>query len=93
MERFLIETSHGEKVCLNLIGLLNAQGYLRNFDWGCLGGVHTGWAVIEAENDAEARLAVPPLVRGGARIIKITKFDDTTFAHNHERELVEEGVQ
>lgn len=32
-----------------------------------MNGVHTGWAIIEAENEAEARLAVPPLVRGQAR--------------------------
>jgi hypothetical protein len=29
-----------------------------------MNGVHTGWAVIEADNEVEARLAVPPLVRG-----------------------------
>ena len=40
-----------------------------------MNGVHTGWAVIEADNEVEARLAVPPLVRGQARIVKVTKFD------------------
>jgi hypothetical protein len=83
MERFLIETSHKEGVCLNLIGLLNAQGYLRQFDWGCLNGVHIGWAVIEAGSESEARLAIPPLVRGQARIVKVVKFDAATFASTH----------
>jgi len=83
MDRFLIETSHGEEVCLNLIGLLNAQGYLRHFDWGCVSGVHSGWAVIEAESELEARLAIPPLVRRQARIVRVVKFDAATFARMH----------
>ena len=67
MDRYLIETPHRDQDCLNLIKLLNAQGYLVHFDWGCKDGVHAGWAIIEAENEAEARLVVPPLVRGQAR--------------------------
>src|SRR5262249_24954495 len=63
MDRFLIETPHREQDCLNLIEMFNAQGYLTHFDWGCMNGVHTGWALIEADSEAEARLAVPPLVR------------------------------
>ena len=45
------------------------------FDWGCMNGVHTGWAIIEAENEAQAHLAVPPLVRGQARVVRLNKFD------------------
>ena len=85
MDRFLIETSHQEQVCVNLIQLLNAQGYLRHFDWACAGGVHIGWAFVEAENEAEARMAIPPLVRGQARVFKVTKFDSEGFAQLHGR--------
>jgi hypothetical protein len=75
MDRYLIETPHTVEECLDLIKMLNAQGYLWNFDWGCKAGIHSGWAIIEAENDAQARLAVPPLVRTRARIVKLNKFD------------------
>ncbi len=77
MDRYLIETPHTASECLDLLKLLNAQGYLRNFDWGCKAGVHSGWTVIQAENEAQARLVVPPLVRNRARIIKLNKFDAT----------------
>ena len=83
MDRFLIETPHREQDCLNLIQLLRAQRYPTHFDWGCMNGVHTGWAVIEADNEVEARLAVPPLVRGQARIVKVTKFDAAMLAQIH----------
>ena len=88
MDRFLIETPHREEDCLKLIQLLDAQGYLMQFDWGCLSGVHTGWAVIEADNVAEARLVVPPLVRGQAHVVKVSKFDAATLARMHVDELV-----
>ena len=83
MDRYLIETPHKAQECLNLFQLLNAQGYLTHFDWGCKSGVHNGWAVIEANNEAEARLAVPPLVRSQARVVKVTKFDADTLAQMH----------
>ena len=79
MDRYLIETPHTVPECLDLVKLLNAQGYLWNFDWGCEAGIHSGWVIIEAENEAQARLAVPPLVRSRARIIKLNKFDAVTI--------------
>jgi hypothetical protein len=88
MDRYLIETPHREQDCLNLLSLLNAAGYLTHFDWGCMSGVHTGWAVIEAQNEAEARLTVPPLVRSAARIVKLNKFDSATIAQLHQRRNV-----
>jgi hypothetical protein len=74
MERFLIETPHTAEDCEKLVDQVYAMGYLYNFDWGCKVGVHTGWAIIEAEDEAQARLAVPPLVRKKARVIELTKF-------------------
>lgn len=74
MERYLIETPHTAQECKLLVDQIYAMGYLYHFDWGCPEGVHSGWAIIEAENEADAKLAVPPIVRNKARIIKLTKF-------------------
>ena len=52
MDRYLIETPHTEQNCRDLVDLVNAAGYLNHFDWGCMAGVHCGWAIIEAENEA-----------------------------------------
>jgi hypothetical protein len=72
---------------LKVVQLLNAQGYLTHFDWGCRNGVHTGWAIIAAGSEAEARLVVPPLARGQARVVKVSKFDGAMLAQMHENEL------
>ena len=85
MDRYLIETQHTQKDCLQMLDLLNAQGYLTHFDWGCKAGVHTGWAVIEAKNEAEALLVVPPLVRGQARVVKLNKFDSAMLDQLHHK--------
>ena len=57
-----------------LVDQVYAMGYLYHFDWGCMDGVHTGWAVIEAEDEAQACLAVPSIVRNKARVVKLNKF-------------------
>ena len=53
---------------------------------GCKAGIYCGWAIIEAENEPQAHLAVPPLLRGRARIIRLNKFDATTVEY-YEQEV------
>ena len=78
MKRYLIETPHTARDCQMLVDQVYAMGYLHHFDWGCESGVHSGWAIIEAENEAQAQLAVPSLVRKKARVIRLTKFEGST---------------
>jgi hypothetical protein len=86
MDQYLIETTHREQDCANIVQLLNAQGYLTHFDWGCRSGVHTGWAVIAADSEAEARQVVPPLVRGQTRVVQVCKCDTAALAQMHKKE-------
>ncbi len=81
MDRHLIETPHAQQNGRNLVDLVNVAGYLNHFDWGCMSRVPCGWAVIEAENEAKARLTVPPLVRGQARVVKIVKFTQSMLVN------------
>ena len=75
MQRYLIETPHTDEECDQLIKQVYAMGYLYNFDWGCMVGVHSGWAIIEAESEADAYLAVPSLVRKKAKVVRLNKFE------------------
>ena len=83
MDRYLIETPHTHGECLNLLDQILAMGYLHNFDWGCEDGDHTGWAIIEAESDAQAMLAVPTMVRAKARVVKLNRFTDEDVLRFH----------
>lgn len=80
MERFLVESSHSAHDCVLAVKLVYSAGYINNFDWGCYDGVHTGWAVIEAENAAQALGVVPAVLRDKARAVKLNKFDATSIA-------------
>jgi hypothetical protein len=75
MDRFLVESPHTFDKCKLAVKLIQSAGYLNNFDWGCKDGVHIGWAVIEAENAAQALGVVPAMIRDKARAIKLNKFE------------------
>ncbi|HET6807915.1 MAG TPA: hypothetical protein VFH28_02545 [Nitrososphaera sp.] len=75
MERFLIESPHTARECKLVVKLVQSMGYLNNFDWGCREGVHMGWAMIEAENAAQALGVVPALIRNQATAIKLSKWE------------------
>ena len=82
MQRYLIETPHTDEECDQLIKQVYAMGYLYNFDWGCMVGIHSGWAIIEAESEADAYLAVPSLVRKKAKVVMLTKFTKDQIEHH-----------
>jgi hypothetical protein len=75
MERFLVESHHSTNGCKLAVEQVLSMGYLKNFDWGCEDGVHIGWAIIEAENAAQALGVVPAIIRDKARVVKLSKFE------------------
>ncbi len=83
MARFLIESPHTDEECLMALKAVLAAGYLTHFEWGCKSGQHCGWATIEAENENEARMVVPSLMRSKARVIELVRFnpDDVRSLH------------
>jgi hypothetical protein len=85
MKRFLVISHHSGEDCIKALKEALAIGYLTHFDWGCKDGVHTGWAVLEAEDKAEAMLSVPTFLRGQAQVVRLTKFSPDKVAAMHEK--------
>ena len=81
MERYLIESPHSAEECSKVIEEVELAGYLHQFEWGCKDGVHSAWAIIEAENRAHAKQIVPWMVRDKARIVKLAKFEAVDPLH------------
>lgn len=75
MKRFLVVSHHTAKDCVMALKETLAIGYLTHFDWGCKDGAHTGWAILEAEDKAQAMMSVPTFLRNQATVIQLTKFD------------------
>lgn len=74
MNRYMIEAPHSEQSCYLLLDEVSAMGFLHNFDWGCKVGVHVGWAIVEAESEEQALMAVPSIARDDARAILLVKY-------------------
>ncbi|MGA9532870.1 MAG: hypothetical protein WBR18_09160 [Anaerolineales bacterium] len=83
MPRFFIESPHTAENCTMVLKEIHSKGYLHHFDWGCAFGEHCGWAVMEAENEEQARMVVPSIVRSQAKVTQVSKFsvDDAERLH------------
>lgn len=85
MKKFLVISNHTNEDCGKALKETLAIGYLHHFDWGCKDGVHTGWAMIEAEDKAQAMMSVPTFLRGQAQIVQLTKFQAEKVEAMHVR--------
>jgi hypothetical protein len=87
MEKYMIEAPHTKADCLQALDevLAEGSGFLDKFQWGCKAGVHTGWAILEAESESAARDKVPPSQRGKWRVTEVAKFtsEQIQAAHQH----------
>jgi hypothetical protein len=83
MHRFLVETEHTAEKCRMVVEEIHSLGFLHHFDWGCDVGIHEGWAFIEAENEEEALLSVPLIVRPQARAVRVVKYTEEDFDRLH----------
>ena len=84
MERYLVESTHTAEDCHHVVEQFIIHGHIMNFDWGCQVGVHTGWAIVEAESESQAKLTVPSRLRSKARAIRLCKFTPQTIETQHE---------
>jgi hypothetical protein len=75
MDRYLIESPHTPDDCRKVVKSVYTQHFLNNCDWGCMGGVHKSWVIIEAEDEKQAMLVVPHVLRNNATAIKLVKFE------------------
>ena len=87
MARYLIQSPHTPEECLQALDENLAQGpdALARYDWGCMAGDHTGYAIVEAASEAAARSTVPPRVRGKARVVELAKFTPEQIQSFHHK--------
>jgi len=83
MPKFLVVSNHTGKDCIKALQETLAIGYLTHFEWGCKDDVHTGWAIMEAENKAQAIMSVPTFLRAEAQVILLTQFDPEKVRRMH----------
>jgi hypothetical protein len=83
MNRYLVESVHNEEECHHVVEQFVYYGYIMHFDWGCKAGVHSSWAIVEAEDEHEALLSVPAFMRSKARAVQLNKFTPEMVQATH----------
>ena len=83
MKRFLVISHHTGEDCVKALKETLAIGYLTHFDWGCKDGIHTGWAILEAEDKNQAMQSVPTFLRSKAQVVQLYRFDADKVAAMH----------
>ena len=73
MQQFMVVLPHTDGDCLKVLdeGAAMGSAALSKWRWGCMAGDHTGYALIEAEGEAEALETVPATVRSKAKAIPV----------------------
>lgn len=76
MARYLVESPHTKEECLRALDEILAEGpsTLNKFDWGCPAGDHTGYAIVDAENESFVKKMIPSFLQNKARIVEVSKF-------------------
>ena len=85
MNRYLVESTHSAKDCHHAVEQFIIHGHIINFDWGCEAGVHSSWAILEAENESQALLSVPSLLRSKALAVRLNKFTPKLIQAYHDQ--------
>jgi len=76
MSSYLVVSPHTPEECLTALDEVSAQGKgaLDKWYWGCMAGDHTGYEIVQAENEAQALQIVPTDIRAKAHAAKLNKF-------------------
>jgi hypothetical protein len=83
--RYLIMTSHTPEKCLADLDavLASKPDMLDRIEWGCKGGDHTGYLIVEAPTEQAARQMLPAPMQASARVVTLSRFsaDDIRSFH------------
>lgn len=85
MKKYLIETPHTKEECLRALDEQLAKGpeILKQFNYGCMAGDHTGYALVDVGDEKEARNLVPTFLLNKARIIEVGIFTPEVIRSLH----------
>ena len=85
MARYLLTVPHTPEDCKADLDSVfgHSKELLARFDWGCKGGEHVGWVIIEAGNETTACSMLPIAIRGKANAVVVNKFSPEDIQAMH----------
>ena len=87
MDRYFVALPHTPEECLRALDeiLEKGPGVLAEYEWGCMSGDHTGYAIVEARSESEVKATIPASLGGKARVVKLTKFTPEQIREFHKK--------
>jgi hypothetical protein len=84
--RFFVMARHTPEECLKTLDDVSAKSskLLATFDWGCMAGDHTGYAILEAKDEAGVKAMLPADMKD-VKIVKLNKFTEQQIKAFHEK--------
>lgn len=85
--KYMIELPHTTEECLKALDetKAGARDLLPLIDWGCRVGYHTGWVLVDAASDYEARSRITSsFLRSTAKVIQVSKFTEKEIDSFHQ---------
>lgn len=83
--KYMIEMPHTPSECLRALDEQLAKGpeILKQFNYGCKAGDHTGYALVDVKNETDARNLVPGFLINKARIVQVDIFTPDVIRSLH----------
>lgn len=77
MDRYIIISQHTPEDCNRAVKYFMEYhaNFLTHFEWGCHDNDHNAYAIIEADSHEQAKMAVPPIFRDKAKVVKLEYFN------------------
>ena len=87
MAKYVVEAPHTPEECSKALDEILAKDpkLLDKFVWGCMQGVHTGWAYIDAKSKGEVSAMIPKSVQSKAKITEVSKFTPEQIRSSHKK--------
>lgn len=85
--KYMVVVSHTPEQCLTQLDEISAKGadLLNKFEWGCNSGDHTGYALIESENESAVKDMLPVDALKNTKIVKVDRFTQADLTAIHEK--------
>lgn len=84
MHHYRVVSPHTAEECVTVLDATASAGSLGKFDFGCMSGDHTGYAMVAAASEKEALELVPASIRGKAKATMVSKFTAEDLKKMHE---------
>ena len=87
MAKYVIEAPHTPAECSEALDetLTKDPDLLKKFVWGCMHGVHTGWAYIDANKKEDVSAMIPKAMQTKAKITEVSKFTPEQVKSSHKK--------